>query len=352
MIADKMRRVAFQWLGWLVTISFVTAILSSRVHAQSLERDIAPSMTTSLLEPHSDAPTGYSPPNGIFHFSMQGTTDPGTEQEIPSAATAPASSSQPADSPYPPPFLADLALKRGYDLPLPFGVSSVYTYLQRDIKIHDLRIGLNGAPPQSVSDFVNVGSRVKVNAGMGRFDVFMFPFLDVYGLLGYLSEETTTSGIATIRLPGPGGRTRTVSFSGVTPVDGVLTGIGATSAIGYKQFFAALDVNYTVVDLGFDDRFSALLTTLRTGWNGKVGKVPMRIWTGAQYWDSAGTAASTITLAGGDRLSFQADQGPKNPFNMVFGTSLAVSKHLGLLVEYGTNFDDMQMAVGGLEFRF
>ena len=189
---------------------------------------------------------------------MQGTTDPDTQPEFSSAATAPPSSNQPADDSYPLPFLADEARKRGYDIPLPLGFSPAYTYLQRDIKIHDLRIGLNGATPQSVINFVNVGSRIKVNAGLGRIDAFIFPFLDVYGLLGYLSEESTTSGIATIPLPGPGGRTRTVSFSGVTPVDGLLTGVGVTAAMGYKQFFAALDVNYTVADLGFDvDRRNA-----------------------------------------------------------------------------------------------
>jgi hypothetical protein len=48
------------------------------------------------------------------------------------------------------PFMADEALKRGYELPLPFGASAIYDYIQRDIKVNDLRIGLNGAPLQSV----------------------------------------------------------------------------------------------------------------------------------------------------------------------------------------------------------
>jgi len=33
------------------------------------------------------------------------------------------------------PFLAEEAIKRGYELPLPFGVSGIYNYIQRDIRV-------------------------------------------------------------------------------------------------------------------------------------------------------------------------------------------------------------------------
>jgi hypothetical protein len=321
--------------------------LSNGVDLGSLSRVGLLDLRGGGAAPNSDEAFG-----GIVRFSMQGTTtEPSTQPEFPAAAPAPGPTGVVSRS-FPLPFFADEARKRGYDLPLPLGVSPTYTYLQRDIKITDLRLGLNGATPQSVINFVDVGSRVKVNAALGRFDAFIFPFLDVYGLLGYLHEESTTSGTATIRLPGPIGLTRKIAFTGVTPVDGFLTGIGATTAVGYKQIFAAADVNYSVSDLGFDDHFRALLMTLRTGWNGKIAGVPTRIWTGVQYWDTASTASSTVTLSSGERLTFQADQGPSNPVNMLFGTTVSLSKRFGLLIEYGTNFNDMQMVVAGAEFRF
>jgi hypothetical protein len=289
---------------------------------------------------------------GALRFSLLDATQPSTQASDHrlSPATEPAPAA--ATSAFPLPFLADEARKRGYDIPLPFGVSPIYNHFKRDITISDLRLGLNGAPPQSVSHFVNVGSRVTVDAALGKVDAFVFPFLDVYALIGYLHEKSVTSGVASVQLPGPGHATRQVSFSGETPVDGFLTGVGINAATGYKQAFASLDLNYSVSDLGFDDHFRALLISLRTGWNGKIAQVPVRLWTGVEYWDTAATAASTVTLAGGERLSFQADQGPANPVNMLFGTSVAVNQHFGLLVEYGTNFDDMQMIVGGFEVRF
>jgi hypothetical protein len=346
-----MGKLSLQWTMILCATVIAAATISSRAAGQTFASSFGDFSPMGIRGQYS---SGSSP----FRFSMTGeSSDPGTQPALP--ATEPMPASQPAGAAtaaaaqsFPLPLLGDEARKRGYDVPLPFGFSPTYTYVQRDIKISDLRIGLNGATPQSVIDFVDIGSHVKVNAGLGRFDAFIFPFLDVYGLVGYLSEETTTSGTATIRLPGPIGLTRKISFSGVTPVEGFLTGLGVTAATGYKQFFAAFDANYSVSDLGFDDHFRALLLTMRTGWNGKIAHVPMRIWTGVQYWDTGSTAASTITLSSGERLSFEADQGPKNPVNMVLGTSAALSRHFGLLFEYGTNFDDMQMVVAGMEVRF
>ena len=48
------------------------------------------------------------------------------------------------------PFMADEALKRGYDLPLPLGVGVSYVYLERLIEVRDVQIGINGAPLQPV----------------------------------------------------------------------------------------------------------------------------------------------------------------------------------------------------------
>src|SRR6476469_8813647 len=46
------------------------------------------------------------------------------------------------------PLMAEEGKKRGYQLPLPFGVSTVVTgLLDRQIKITDVRVGVNGTAP-------------------------------------------------------------------------------------------------------------------------------------------------------------------------------------------------------------
>ena len=112
------------------------------------------------------------------------------------AAQAPSTAGGTADDadrwPYVLPFLADAAVKRGYELPLPLGISAVFYYVERDIEITDIRVGINGAPLQSVSHFLDLGSTSHVSVALSRLDAWLLPFLDVYGLLGYVSNTTTT----------------------------------------------------------------------------------------------------------------------------------------------------------------
>ena len=67
------------------------------------------------------------------------------------------------------------------------------------MNIQDLQLGRNGKPPVSVKNFLQIDqvdtSQQNVSA---KFDVLVFPFLDVYALLGY--TKGTTKGL--IQVPG------------------------------------------------------------------------------------------------------------------------------------------------------
>jgi hypothetical protein len=98
--------------------------------------------------------------------------------------------------------------------------------------------------------------------------------------------------------------------------------------------------------------FRALVGSVRTGWNGKVGDVPLRLWVGGSYWDTANTASSTVEVAGVGAVSFEADQGPRNPWNAVVGGSIVINRHWEGFTEYGFNFDDVHIVAAGVGFRF
>jgi len=249
------------------------------------------------------------------------------------------------------PLLGEEARKAGYELPKAFGVAGIYNYLERDVDVRDLRIGIDGAPLTSVSDFVDLGSRSHVNVGLGRLDMFLFPFLNLYTLLGYVHNESSTKGNVTVDPPGPGGPI-SFPFSAETELDGFVGGFGMTVAGGYKQLFVALDANWTQTDIGFDDEFRAVVASLRTGWNGKIQGTPVRLWTGGAYWDTATTARATVQVPGTGSVAFEADQGPANPWNMVFGGQATFHENIDLFLETGTNFDDMKYFAFGLTFRF
>ena len=99
------------------------------------------------------------------------------------------------------PFMADEALKRGYDLPLPFGVGVSYVYLERLIEVRDVQIGINGAPLQPVDRLSFEDTPSQVHNVMARFDVWLLPFLNVY-LLGGRTENSSTTTL-TLDLPVP-----------------------------------------------------------------------------------------------------------------------------------------------------
>jgi hypothetical protein len=273
-------------------------------------------------------------------------------EQAPSADESASPSNDTDRWPYDLPFLADEALKRGYELPLPRGLSAVYYYVQRDIEINDVRLGVNGAPLRNVNHFVNLGSKSHVNVAVGRFDVWLLPVVDVYGLLGSVWNNTTTKG--TVTVPAQGSRSGSESFhvSAKTDLNGFVGGVGLTAAAGYRSFFLLGDVNYSQTDIGFDDKFKALIGSIRTGWNGKVLDSPVRLWVGTVYWGTKSTAKATVDVPNVGAVSFEAEQGPVHPLNAIVGGSVTLFRHWDALIEYGFNGMDVHTVATGLTFRF
>jgi len=195
-------------------------------------------------------------------------------------------------------------------------------------------------------------ARSFVDADQLRRDVWLLPFLDVYVLAGYIKNRSDINVQVTVPRPGPLPGTRQFVIKTRTELEGFVGGGGVTLAGGWRQLFALADVNYTQTDLGFDDRFRALIATFRVGWNGTVGPIPLRLWTGAAYWDTKNTAKSTLEIPDVGSVRFEADQGPKNAWNAVVGVSSAIHRNFELFAEYGFNGSDVTVFVGGLTFRF
>jgi hypothetical protein len=250
------------------------------------------------------------------------------------------------------PFLADEAVKRGYDLPLPFGLSAVYYYIERDVDVSNVRVGLNGSPLRDVSQFVNLGSRSHTSVAVLRFDAWLLPFLDVYALVGSVTNNTTTKGTVTVPRPGPRPGSLTFDVSKKTALEGFVGGVGLSVAGGYRSFFALGDLNYTQTDIGFDDRFKALVGSIRVGWNGKILDAPVRFWVGGVYWGTEATASATVAVPNVGRVSFEALEAPTHPLNATIGASITLFRRWDAFVEYGTNAKDVQTIATGLTFRF
>jgi len=262
------------------------------------------------------------------------------------AEPAPGASSAPWYSRLP--FLADEARKRGHELPLPFGAALILTGLDgRKIEVTDTRIALGNNPGQSISNFVDLGSTSQVFNANLKFDAWVLPFLNVYALVGYVHNNSTTHAHVTLL-------NDLIEHEAdiETELDGMVAGVGMTLAGGYKQFFAVADYNYNKADLGFDENFTARIASLRAGWMGKIGDMPTQIWVGVGDWDTAATAKGHGTLDNGMRFSFEADQKPKTSWMYDIGAQFEISKSFQLVVDVGADFDGGYLFVLGPTYRF
>lgn len=266
---------------------------------------------------------------------------------------APAAES-PAEPPKPLrlPFLADEAEKRRADLPLPFGVGLVYYFLRRDIEIRDLRIGRNGAPPTSVSQFAQLASVANVNSLNLRMDAWILPFLNLHAIVGGIWNRATTNVDVTLPPINAGGAPRQFSFAVPTEIGGSVGGLGLTLVAGFGSFFAAADLNAARADMGFSDRYKALLPSLRVGWNGQVGSHPARAWLNGTYWDTSTIARGTVDDPDGGTLSFEVDQRPLHPFTYGAGLSYGFSRRVEFVADFATDFHGGWYVAATPVFRF
>jgi hypothetical protein len=251
------------------------------------------------------------------------------------------------------PLLADEALKRGYELPLPYGASLVVTGLaNREIEVTDVRLDLDGAPVLPQADFVNLGSSSDVFNANLKFDIFVLPFLNVYALLGYVYNESETTANITLTTPGPGGGDVVFERTIPTKLDGFIGGLGFALAGGYGNFFLVADASYIQSDLGFDDNFTATIATVRAGYRGTVGTLPLQTWLGVGSWDTAATAVGHTDLPGGIRFTFEADQRPHTKWMYDVGANFEFTKRFQLVADVGFDFEGGYLLVLGPTWRF
>jgi hypothetical protein len=251
------------------------------------------------------------------------------------------------------PFLADEARKRGYDLPLPFGGALVLTRLSgRKIDVTDVRLALADNPGQSISQFLDLGSTSDVFNANLKFDAWLLPFLNVYALVGYVHNESTTDATVTLPRPGPIPGEDVFETEIKTELDGFIGGGGIVLAGGYKNFYFVGDASYVQTDLGFDDAFTALIATIRAGYTGKLADFPLQMWLGVGNWDTAATASGHGSLSNGARFTFEADQKPHTLWMYDIGANLEISKRFQLFVDIGFDFEGGSLFVIGPTYRF
>jgi len=200
-----------------------------------------------------------------------------------------------------------------------------------------VRVGRNGAPPPSVSHIVQLAATSRVDNLNVKLDAWILPFFNVYVIAGYVWNESDTRIDVSLPPLVPGGPTRDRQLGVPTNVEGSVGGVGLTLAGGYGPYFMTYDANFAQADLGFDDRFKAVVSSVRGGWNGKAGSRPLRAWMSVTDWNTFATASGTVADPDGGSLSFQVDQGPAYRYTYGLGAQYAAMRWLEFAADGGVD---------------
>jgi hypothetical protein len=235
---------------------------------------------------------------------------------------------------------------RGYQIPNPFGIGITAYAARQPVDLQDLQLGRKGNPPRSVTNFLQINTVDTTQRNVSaKLDVLVFPFLDVYALLGYTTG--TTKGV--IQVPEdpilgifePALLQLNASFSGPT-YGGGLTLQGGAKVSEWRDLtaFAVADLNRTRTDLAFDNETLiadtkpvATVFSARVGLSGAVGpSMGAAVWIGAMYQRIQETVAGNVDNT---TLQFVVIQSPEKPWNTLIGAQIGSAKDWYVLVEGG-----------------
>ncbi len=250
---------------------------------------------------------------------------------------------------------------RGYQIPLPFGIGITAYSARQPVNIQDLRLGFRGKDPVSVTNFLQINTVDTSQQNLSaKLDVLVFPFLDVYALLGYTTG--TTNGL--IQVPSepilgiiePRQLQLNAAFNGPT------YGLGFTLQGGAKisdwrdlTAIVVADWNRTQTKLSFENESLiantkpiATVFSARLGLHGIASpSLGAAVWIGAMHQKIQQTVAGSV--ANSD-LKFEVVQSPEQPWNTLLGGLIEFGKAGYVLLEGGLGARKSILAAGVYRF--
>lgn len=151
--------------------------------------------------------------------------------------------------PYALPIWGAKAAALGFDLPYSAGLGTQFILSEAPLTIENLMLGFNGGEMHDLDGIVRFDKSVATAQGLSfRPDIWLFPFLNVYAILGK-NQGTTEVGWG-LWLPDSAGVDRQV-FRSDSKVEFNATtfGLGLTPTIGVAGAWLALDMNFTWSDV-------------------------------------------------------------------------------------------------------
>ena len=301
--------------------------------------------------------------------------------------------------PYSLPIFGNFLHDVGVDLPYPVGVMGNFFYGVQDIDITERAIGFTSGraggvdiPLTDITRLIEF-SEIKATAYSLniRPDIWILPFLNVYGIIGKAWAVTDV----VVSYP--------IEIRALAELDGMSFGIGGTFAGGVGKYFMVLDMNRVWTYMSnFDEPVGTSVLSPRLGRTFKVGKNPesnVGFWIGAMRINMGGVTNGYITLAdvlppetwdnldkvaddyyewyngidelkqnaadriltpivegladaeGGTTVQYSLTKEPTGPWNMLIGGQYQVNKHWQFRAEVGIIGNRNSLLISG-NYRF
>jgi len=241
------------------------------------------------------------------------------------------------------------------DLPKPYGLSIVYFGLDQDVDVKSVDLmfasdRLNKIMEENV-DLIPDGAEVEVRNITLKADLWVLPFLNIYGLIGRTEGTTRTTVDAVIDKPGPGA----IEIDGIKlemDYEGVTYGGGTTLVGAYRDIFLMLDANYTYTDLDITQgHMKVLIIDPRIGYRTSVLERELRLWVGAMYLKIDQKLKGNLKDAIGVDLpvTYNVNQKPADDWHYLAGASIEIIEAVEVFTELGFGNKD---SIGfGMSYR-
>ncbi len=189
-----------------------------------------------------------------------------------------------AEYPYSLPIWGAKATEKGFSLPYSAGIGVNYLGQESDLIIENLMVGFNNGPLYDLDEIVRFNGATSTASGFNvRPDIWLFPFLNVYGILA--KSDLSTAIDAGLWVPNADGVwSEVISFDTKANFQATTFGIGFTPTIGVAGGWIALDMNVTWSDVeALEKPARAFVFGPRFGKTFKLNKPEQNLtfWTGA-----------------------------------------------------------------------
>lgn len=187
------------------------------------------------------------------------------------------------------PFLGEAVQKKGYDLPLPAGLMLGFYNAEQELDIDNLAVAFGGNELVDISELVAFSELTNnVNVYTFRPDVWILPFMNVYGIVNKFDSTTyvTLSEPFYLAIPDVNN-------------EGYGGGFGTTLAYGYGPLWFSGNFNFswskTPILTKPTQSFS---TSLRVGSTAYLGnrKHGLNFWIGANYVNYMGSNGGSYDM--------------------------------------------------------